>query len=130
MLTATRTTTMLPVEDPERAGHFYADKLGLKPVTTAPDGTRIFALGQGDALGLMPAEKGAQTAHTVLSWEVPDLESEIRELEDKGVHFEDYDLPDLKTVNHIAVMGTERAAWFTDTEGNILCLHELTGDEA
>ena len=80
MLTATRTTTMLPVEDPERAGTFYADKLGLKPITTAPDGTRIFALGQGDALGLMPAEKGAQTAHTVITFEVPNLEDEISEL--------------------------------------------------
>ena len=130
MLTATRTTTMLPVEDPERAGTFYADKLGLKPITTGPDGTRIFSLGQGDALGLMPAEKGAQTAHTVLSFEVPNLEDEISELEGRGVRFEDYDLPDFKTVNHIAVMGTERAAWFHDTEGNILCLHELVGDEA
>jgi predicted enzyme related to lactoylglutathione lyase len=129
MLTATKTTTMLPVEDPERAGRFYTDALGLKPVTTGPDGTRIFELGQGDALGLMPAEKGAQTAHTVLSFEVPDLESEIRELEDRGVRFEDYDLPGFKTVDHIAVMGNERAAWFTDTEGNILCLHELPGDE-
>ncbi len=130
MLTATRTTTMLPVEDPERAGTFYADKLGLNPITTGPDGTRIFSLGQGDALGLMPAEKGAQTAHTVLSFEVPNLEDEISELEGRGVRFEDYDLPDFKTVNHIAVMGTERAAWFHDTEGNILCLHELVGDEA
>ncbi|MGI5503262.1 VOC family protein [Lentzea sp. CA-135723] len=125
MLTATRTTTMLPVEDPDRAARFYADRLGLKPVTTQPDGTRIFALGQGDALGLMPAEKGAQTGHTVLSFEVPDLEGEIRELEGRGVRFEDYDLPDFKTTNHIAVMGAERAAWFLDTEGNILCLHEL-----
>jgi predicted enzyme related to lactoylglutathione lyase len=130
MLTATRTTTMLPVEDAERAGRFYADMLGLKPVTTNPDGTRIFALGQGDALGLMPAEKGAQTGHTVLSFEVPDLEGEIRELEGRGVRFDDYDLPDFKTTNHIAVMGTERAAWFHDTEGNILCLHELLDGEA
>ena len=44
MLTATKTTTMLPVEDADRAGRFYADMLGLKPVTTAPDGTRIFVL--------------------------------------------------------------------------------------
>jgi predicted enzyme related to lactoylglutathione lyase len=130
MLTATKTTTMLPVEDAERAGRFYSDMLGLKPVATTGDGTRIFELGQGDSLGLMPAEKGAQTAHTVLSFEVPDLESEIRELEGKGVHFEDYDMPELKTVNHIATMGNERAAWFCDTEGNILCLHELNGDEA
>ncbi|MFD4641506.1 VOC family protein [Lentzea sp. NPDC058436] len=130
MLTATRTTTMLPVEDPERAGRFYADALGLKPLGTAPDGTRIFALGQGDALGLRPAEKGAQSKQTALSFEVPDLEAEIRELESRGVLFQDYDLPDFKTTGHIAVMGDERAAWFTDTEGNILCLHELLGDEA
>jgi predicted enzyme related to lactoylglutathione lyase len=121
---------MLPVEDAERAGRFYSDMLGLKPVATTGDGTRIFELGQGDSLGLMPAEKGAQTAHTVLSFEVPDLEGEIRELEGKGVHFEDYDMPELKTVNHIATMGNERAAWFHDTEGNILCLHELLGDDA
>ncbi|RDI31195.1 VOC family protein [Lentzea flaviverrucosa] len=129
MLTATRTTTMLPVEDPERAGRFYADMLGLKPITTAGDGTRIFALGQGDALGLRPAGKGAQSGHTVLSFEVPDLEGEIAELEGRGVRFEDYDLPDFKTTNHIAVMGTERAAWFHDTEGNVLCLHELSDGE-
>ena len=78
MLTAIRTTTMLPVEDPERAGRFYADMLGLKPVTTTADGTRIFELGQGDALGLRPAEKGAQSAQTAISFEVPDLEAEIR----------------------------------------------------
>ncbi|GLZ34318.1 glyoxalase [Lentzea sp. NBRC 105346] len=130
MLTATRTTTMLPVSDPERASRFYSDQLGLKPIMTAPDGTRIFELGQGDALGLMPAEAGAQTKHTVLTWEVSDLEGEIKDLEGKGVKFEDYDLPDLKTVNHIAVMGSDRAAWFCDTEGNILCLHQLLDNGA
>ncbi|GHH55218.1 VOC family protein [Lentzea cavernae] len=130
MLTATRTTTMLPVEDPERAGRFYADVLGLKPLTTTADGTRIFALGQGDSLGLRPAEKGAQSGHTAISFEVPDIEGEIRELEDRGVRFEDYDLPDFKTTNHVADMGGERAAWFLDTEGNVLCLHELSDGEA
>jgi hypothetical protein len=40
------------------------------------------------------------------------------------VVFEDYDLPDLKTVNHICVLGSEKAAWFKDTEGNFLCLHQ------
>ncbi|SDH00533.1 hypothetical protein SAMN05216553_114176 [Lentzea fradiae] len=130
MLTATRTTTMLPVEDVERAGRFYSDVLGLESLRTGPDGTRFFALGQGDALGLRPAGKGAQTPHTVLSFEVPDLEGEISELEGRGVRFADYDLPDFKTERHIAVLGDERAAWFTDTEGNILCLHELSGDDA
>ena len=48
----------------------------------------------------------------------------IRELEARGVVFHDYDLPGLKTVNHVCVLGSEKAAWFSDTEGNILCLHE------
>jgi predicted enzyme related to lactoylglutathione lyase len=124
MLTATRTTTMLPVTDPERAGQFYSDRLGLKPMGVEPDGTRTFELGKGDALGLMPAEQGAQSGHTVLSFEVADVESEIKELEDRGVQFDDYDLPNLKTKNHIAVMGQDKAAWFHDSEGNILCIHQ------
>src|SRR6185503_15831720 len=101
MLTAAKTTTMLPVTDPERAGHFYADQLGLKALGIQPDGTRMFELGHGDGLGLMPAEAGAQTAHTVLTFEVPDLDAEVADLEEHGVRFEDYDLPGLKTENHI-----------------------------
>ena len=48
----------------------------------------------------------------------------IRELESRGVKFHDYDLPGLKTVDHVCVLGSEKAAWFSDPEGNILCLHE------
>lgn len=125
MLTKTMITTMLPVTDMSRAGRFYADSLGLHQRATAPDGSMIFDAGNGDAIGLMPAESGAQSKHTVLSFEVSDLASEIRDLESRGVRFEDYDLPDLKTVGHIAEMGSEKAAWFCDSEGNILCLHEV-----
>lgn len=48
----------------------------------------------------------------------------IRELEGRGVVFDDYDLPGLKTVDHVCVLGAEKAAWFKDTEGNCLCIHE------
>jgi predicted enzyme related to lactoylglutathione lyase len=130
MLTATRTTTILPVFDVDRAVHFYADRLGLRPMGRTEDGTCLFELGQGDMLGLMPAEEGAQTQHTVLSFEVDDIEGEIRELEDRGVRFDDYDMPELKTVNHIARMGSERSAWFHDSEGNILCLHAASDNGA
>jgi hypothetical protein len=41
-----------------------------------------------------------------------------------GVVFEDYDFPELKTVDHVCVLGSEKAAWFKDTEGNYLCIHE------
>ena len=127
MLTKAMTTTMIPVSDMDLAARFYGDTLGLHQKATGADGSRLFDAGNGDAIGLMPAEPGAQSKHTVLSFEVTDIGSEIRDLERRGVTFADYDLPDLKTVNHIAEMGNEKAAWFADTEGNILCIHELTG---
>lgn len=125
MLSKASVTTMLPVADAERAGRFYTEKLGLNLRATAADGSLIFDVGSGDAIGLLAAEPGAQSAHTVLTFEVADITAEIRELEGRGVVFEDYDLPNLKTVNHIAAFGNERAAWFKDSEGNILCVHEM-----
>ena len=62
-----------------------------------------------------------------LSWEVASVEKEIAELEGHGVKFEDYDMPGLKTVNHIAEMDGEKAAWFLDPDGNVLCLHQGEG---
>jgi len=55
---------------------------------------------------------------------VDDIRASIRELEARGVRFADYDLPGLKTLEHVCVLGAEKAAWFQDPEGNILCLHE------
>jgi predicted enzyme related to lactoylglutathione lyase len=127
MLDKSAITTMLPVSDVERASAFYADKLGLTRTATAGDGSVIFETGAG-AIGLRAAEPGAQSAHTALSFEVSDITGEIRDLEARGVAFEDYDLPNLKTVGHIAVMGNEKAAWFCDPEGNILCIHQVTAD--
>ncbi|WP_436493500.1 VOC family protein [Actinokineospora sp. HUAS TT18] len=124
MLTKSAITTMLPVSDVDRASRFYAECLGLSQTGTGPDGSPIFAAGMGDAIGLLPAEAGAQSTHTVLSFEVDDVKAEIADLEGRGVHFEDYDTPELRTVDHIADMGGEKAAWFTDSEGNILCLHQ------
>jgi len=125
MLTNAKITTMLPVTDVERARRFYADRLGLREVAVAGDGTRIFEAGAG-AIGLRQAEPGAQSELTALTFHVPDLEHEVDELAGRGVTFADYDLPDLKTVDHIAKLGDEKAAWFTDTEGNILCVHQST----
>lgn len=48
-------------------------------------------------------------------------------LEGRGVTFEDYDMPGLKTVGHVCEFGTEKAAWFNDPDGNVLCIHQVTG---
>ena len=66
--------------------------------------------------------------HTQMSWEVDNIEATVRELRARGVEFEEYDLPGLKTIDGIAEVrgnypskGTgELAAWFRDSEGNLL----------
>ncbi|HEX5522477.1 MAG TPA: VOC family protein [Pedococcus sp.] len=115
--------TMLPVTDTARAKEFYADRLGLPFVGENPLGELQFRLGGGSMLVLLPREAGSQSKSTAVSWEVADVETEMAELEARGVTFEDYDMPGLKTVNHIAEMGADRAAWFLDPDGNVLCLH-------
>jgi len=124
MLTKAAVTTMLPVKDLNRAREFYEKKLGLKPLGSRQDGKFLFAGGDGGTLALFPKPEGTKAEHTAVSFLVKDIAREIKELEARGVVFEDYDFPGLKTENHVCVLGSEKAAWFKDTEGNYLCLHE------
>jgi len=124
MLTKAPVTTMLPVKDLNRAREFYEKKLGLKPMGARQDGKFLFAGGDGGTLALFPKPEGTKAEHTAVSFLVKDIAREIKELAARGVVFEDYDFPGLKTENHVCVLGSEKAAWFKDTEGNYLCLHE------
>ena len=72
----------------------------------------------------MQRPAGSQAAHTAMSFEVPDISAAVKDLQERGVTFEDYDGPDLTTVDHVCVLGSEKAAWFKDPDGNFLCLHE------
>ncbi len=92
-----------------RARRFYEQSLGLEPSGEKPDGKFVYQFG---------------ATHTALSFRVADIAAAVRALEARGVAFADYDLPGLKTIEHVCVLGAEKAAWFTDPEGNILCLHE------
>lgn len=125
MLTYSAVTTMLPVVDLARARDFYEHKLGLEAGGFHPDGKFVFKMPGGGTLALFPREGGTKAEHTALSFEVSNIEDEIQDLESAGVRFEDYDLPGLKTENHICVLGSEKAAWFKDTEGNYLCIHQF-----
>jgi catechol 2,3-dioxygenase-like lactoylglutathione lyase family enzyme len=123
-LTTSTIATMLPVTDTDRAKEFYADRLGLPFEGSNSMGEMRFGLAHGDSLVLLPREAGSQSKSTAVSWEVGDVEKEMAELEARGVTFEDYDLPGLKTVNHIAEMDGDKAAWFLDPDGNVLCIHQ------
>ena len=122
-LAQTQVTCMLPVKDLDRARRFYEQQLGLTPVGLKRDGKFVFRCG-GTELALFPKPEGTQATHTALSFGVGHIETAVAELERRGVRFADYDLPGLKTVEHACVLGSEKAAWFEDPEGNVLCLHE------
>ena len=124
MLTNAPVTTMLPVKDLNRAREFYENKLGLKPLGLRQDGKFQYASGGGGILALFPKDGGTKADHTAVSFQVKNIEQAIKDLKQRGVVFEDYDFPGLKTENHVCVLGAEKAAWFKDTEGNYLCIHE------
>jgi catechol 2,3-dioxygenase-like lactoylglutathione lyase family enzyme len=127
MLEHSDVATRLPAQDLERARAFYAEKLGLEPVEERPGGL-LYRCGSG-FFALFASAGAPSGAHTQMGWEVADIEATVAVLRARGVVFEEYDLPGLKTVNGVAeVAGNypskggvgERAAWFRDSEGNLL----------
>ncbi len=124
MLTTAPMTTILPVMDMSRARDFYENKLGMKPAGLKPDGKFVYDCGGGAVLALFPKEGGTKADHTAVSFLVSDIGAEIKALKSRGVTFEDYDFPGMRTIDHVCVLGSEKAAWFKDTEGNYLCIHE------
>ena len=125
-LSDTQVTCMLPVKDMTRARRFYEEQLGLVPEGLRPDGKFNYRV-NGTVLALFPRPEGTKAEHPALCFRVERIEPAIAALEARGVRFADYDLPGLKTVGHVCVLGSEKAAWFEDPEGNILCLHEDLG---
>jgi len=125
-ITNSQVTCMLPVKDLARARRFYEECLGLAPVGLKPDGKFVYRCG-GTEIALFPKPEGTKAEHTALSFQVRDITASIAQLKSRGVKFADYDYPGLKTIEHVCVLGAEKAAWFEDPEGNILCLHEDIG---
>jgi catechol 2,3-dioxygenase-like lactoylglutathione lyase family enzyme len=122
-IASSKVAVMLPVEDVDRAKGFYVENLGLSYTGTNGEGSAMLEIA-GGTLMLLPRPGGKRSDSTALSWEVDDVESEVHELQDRGVTFEDYDVPGLKTVDHVATMEGEKAAWFKDPDGNVLCVHQ------
>ena len=125
MLNNSKVTANVPAADLDRARSFYADKLGLTPVLEA-DGGLVYATAGGTSFFIYETEFAGQAGHTIAQWHVADIDGEVRELKDKGVTFEHYDMPGLTWDGDIATipeMG--RAAWFKDSEDNIMCIDDV-----
>lgn len=111
----------IPAKDVARARKFYEEKLGLKPKREVAGGV-AYEFGKGTACFLYPTPNAGTSKASQAFWQVEDVEREVRELKARGVVFEEYDLPGMKTQNGIATAGGARSAWFKDSEGNILAL--------
>jgi catechol 2,3-dioxygenase-like lactoylglutathione lyase family enzyme len=115
----------LPATDLARAKAFYADKLGLRPADENHPGGLFYEAAGGTRFLVYPTGGVASGAHTQLGWRVADLEAEVRALKARGVVFEEYDFPTLKTAGGIATTPGGKAAWFKDSEGNLLGIVQL-----
>jgi catechol 2,3-dioxygenase-like lactoylglutathione lyase family enzyme len=127
MLKDGHVATRLPAQDLERARRFYADKLGLEPSEERPGGL-LYEPASG-VFALFQSSGASSGKFTQMGWDVEDIEATVADLRDRGVVFEEVDAPGLKTIDGIAdVAGNypskggkgERAAWFRDSEGNML----------
>jgi catechol 2,3-dioxygenase-like lactoylglutathione lyase family enzyme len=122
-LNAAIAKTTLPVEDLARARAFYAEKLGLRP-TQEFEGA-LFYEGEGSSGFLLFPSEARPSGHTQMALFVKDIVYMVAKLKSRGVRFEEYDFPGLKTNHGIADLGYEKAAWFRDSEGNLLALGQL-----
>jgi catechol 2,3-dioxygenase-like lactoylglutathione lyase family enzyme len=127
MLTHAPVAATLPFQGLGAAKDFYTQKVGLELASgSVEDGHLEFRAGNGTLLQVFESDS-KKSDDTAATFSVPDLAREMANLRRKGVVFEEYDLPGVKTVEGVAKMGNERAAWFKDPGGNVLCLHQPAG---
>lgn len=124
MLSTTPVSASLPFEGLKAAKDFYTKKIGLALVSgSVKDGYLAFRAGKGTVLNVFESNS-RKSDDTAATFEVRNLAREMEALRAKGVKFEEYDLPGIQTKNGVATMGKQKAAWFKDPGGNVICLHQ------
>jgi len=111
----------IPAKDVARARRFYEDKLGFHPKEEVAGGV-AYEFGDGTACFLYPTPNAGTSKASQAFWQVDDVEREVAELKSRGVEFEDYDMPGERSPSGVITAGGAKAAWFKDTEGNILAI--------
>jgi catechol 2,3-dioxygenase-like lactoylglutathione lyase family enzyme len=112
----------ISVKDLQEARRFYEDILGVSPVRESE--TEIVYRAGDTLFAIYPGPAAGSCQHTLGTFMVEDIEAMVEELRSRGVTFEEYDMPGLKTVNGIAQIGPDKVAWFKDPDGNILSVGE------
>jgi catechol 2,3-dioxygenase-like lactoylglutathione lyase family enzyme len=124
MLSKFEIHTTLPVQDLQRAKRFYAEKLGMTPKSELAGGL-VYQCKNSWFL-LYPSGGKSSGEFTQIGFDTDDIEAEVADLKSRGVVFEEYNWPNFKTVNSIFTTPDSRAAWFKDSEGNLLGIVQLT----
>jgi predicted enzyme related to lactoylglutathione lyase len=128
MLSNAPVCASLPTTELERARRFYGTQLGLAEAAIGIEGG-VFFNGGGGTMPRLYERPPLRTLveHTVAAFLVDDLDAEMSELRRRGVSFEEYDLPHLKTENGVYTDERRgvRGSWLKDPDGNIVALTEL-----
>jgi catechol 2,3-dioxygenase-like lactoylglutathione lyase family enzyme len=125
MFESGKAVATVAVSDLANAKKFYEGTLGLKAKDERSDGIRYEA-GGGTWFLVYPSQFAGTAKSTYMSFDVDDVEKAVQELQERGVVFEEYDMPGLKTMNGIAEIQGVKGAWFKDPDGNILALGQDT----
>jgi catechol 2,3-dioxygenase-like lactoylglutathione lyase family enzyme len=120
----TETHTVLPAADLNRFRGFFHDKLGLDP-SEEHDGMLVYGSGPS-SFEVYETENAGTAKNTQMVWMTEDLDAEMKRLRDAGVTFDDFEIPGMKTENGVVTTPEMKSAWFHDSEGNILCVTEMT----
>ena len=111
----------IPAKDVARARRFYEQKLGFRPKAEVAGGV-VYEFGQKTGCFLYPTPNAGTSKASQAFWQVADVEREVAELKARGVEFENYNMPGEKSPSGVLTGGGAKAAWFKDSEGNILAI--------
>lgn len=127
MLSNVRIEARIPTQDLARARRWYAEKLGLEAVEEREGGLRYE--GASGIFCLYASAGASDGSFTQVAFYVDDLESTVAVLRERGVVFEEYEgmrggIMEIRG-NYPSKGSGERAAWFRDSEGNLIGLGEV-----
>jgi hypothetical protein len=124
MLTGFKVYAVLPSSDLERARTWYEEKTGTTPAMSDPGGL-WYECAEGTWFIVTPSAYAGTAQNTAASFQVTGIEQVMADMRERGLDFEEYDLPDFKTENGLFTYGRYKAAWFKDADGNIVEISEV-----
>lgn len=122
MLGSTNIIAFVPIKDSQKSRAFYEGILGLRFVKD--DGFALVLDANGIMVRAVKMKDFTPAQFTVLGWEVPDIESVVRELGKKGTYFEIFGFFKQDELGIWTAPGGDKVAWFKDPDGNTLSVSQ------